>query len=100
MPLQFKDWRYATKNRLIGNLPLQFNHTPKLAIAIQSDIGNLPFNLGVWLNFNGIYPISQIVIAYLKTAKVVMAYFQLTQINTTRYTDEHSCISAFDRTEL
>jgi hypothetical protein len=25
-----------------------------------------------------IYPISQIVMAYLKTAKVVMAYFQLT----------------------
>jgi hypothetical protein len=45
----FKDWRFATKNRLIGNLPLQFNHTPKLAIAIRSDIGNLPLQLGAIL---------------------------------------------------
>jgi hypothetical protein len=34
----FKDWRSAIKNHLIGNLPLQFNHTPTLAIAIQSDM--------------------------------------------------------------
>jgi hypothetical protein len=36
-----KDWRSAIKNRVIGNLPLQFNHTLKLVIAIQSDIRNL-----------------------------------------------------------
>jgi hypothetical protein len=34
----FKDWRSTIKNHLIENLPLQFNHTRKLAIAIQSDI--------------------------------------------------------------
>jgi hypothetical protein len=47
-------------------------------MAIQSDIENFPFNFDIWLNCNGIYPISQIVMAYLKIAKVVMAYFQLT----------------------
>jgi hypothetical protein len=45
----FKDWRSAIKNRLIGNLPLQFNHMPKLVIAIQSDIGNLPLQFGAIL---------------------------------------------------
>jgi hypothetical protein len=34
----FKDWRSAIKNHLIGNLPLQFNHKPKFAIAIPSDM--------------------------------------------------------------
>jgi hypothetical protein len=34
----FKDWRSAIKNHLIGNLSLQFNHTPKLIVAIQSDM--------------------------------------------------------------
>jgi hypothetical protein len=36
----------------------------------------------VWFNCNGIYPISRIVMSYLKTAKVVMAYFQLTLLST------------------
>jgi hypothetical protein len=64
----FKDRRSTIKNHLIGNLSLQFNHTRKLAIAIQidmkfviairSDIENLPFNFGIWLNNNDIYLIS------------------------------------------
>jgi hypothetical protein len=48
MPLQFSK-RSVTKNHLIGNLSLQFNHMPKLSIAIQSDIGNLPLQFGVIL---------------------------------------------------
>jgi hypothetical protein len=74
----FKEWRFAINYHPIGNLTLQFNHTLKVAIAIRSDIGNFPFKFDIWLNCNVIYPISWIVMAYLKTAKVVMAYFQLT----------------------
>jgi hypothetical protein len=47
----FKDWRSAIKNHLIGNLPLQFNHMPKLVITILSDIGNLSLQFRAILNY-------------------------------------------------
>jgi hypothetical protein len=37
------------KSRLIENLSLQFNHTPKFVIVIQSDIGDLSLQFGVIL---------------------------------------------------
>jgi hypothetical protein len=42
MPLQFSRIGDLPLKIVIGNLLLQFNHMPKLVIAIQSDIGNLP----------------------------------------------------------